>query len=38
MLIPIRSSQFKRDHVWAATVDEQGVERVVRYRILRGGR
>ena len=28
---------FGRDHVWAATEDEQGVERVVRYRIRTGG-
>ncbi|MDE2677280.1 MAG: 6-bladed beta-propeller [Gemmatimonadota bacterium] len=28
---------FGRDHVWAVTVDEQGVQRVVRYRIQREG-
>ena len=28
---------FDGDHVWAVTEDEQGVERVVRYRIRTGG-
>ncbi|MCE2454671.1 MAG: hypothetical protein J4G12_02480 [Gemmatimonadetes bacterium] len=28
---------FGRDHVWAVSVDEQRVERVVRYRILTEG-
>ncbi len=28
---------FDRDHVWAVTVDELGVQRVVRYRIVVGG-
>ncbi len=29
---------FGSDHVWAVTEDEQGVQRVVRYRIQRGAR
>ena len=28
---------FGRDHVWAVAVDEQGVQRVVRYRIRNAG-